>query len=244
MRTNTKDTKKGRRRLPSPAMIVAMLALLVGLSGSALAVNAAKNSVTTKSIRNGAVKSKKLADKAVKTKKLADNAVKGAQLADGTVTEAKLADKAVSTAKLGDDAVTAANLAANSVDSAALADNAVDNAAIADNAVDNVELAEEAVSVGKIEPGAISASRFYEATAVQIDFPSIAAQNCTASQPSGFENLQASDRIVVNPPAGLAAPVIIKAAAQQGGIVLTACNISGATVDPASLAYRILVIRQ
>jgi len=204
MKTNTKDTNKGRRRLPSPAMIVAVLALLIGLSGSALAVNAAKNSVTTKSIRNNAVKTKKLANEAVKTKKLADNAVKGAKLADDSVTNAK----------------------------------------IADNAVDNGELAEEAVSVGKIEPGAISASRFYEATAVQVDFPSIAAQSCTASQPAGFENLQASDRVVVNAPTGLPAPVIIKAAAQQGGIVLTACNISAAPVDPASFAYRVLVIRQ
>ncbi len=234
MKTNTKDTNKGRRRLPSPAMIVAVLALLIGLSGSALAVNAAKNSVTTKSIRNNAVKTKKIANEAVKTKKLADNAVKGAKLADGSVTETKLAAKAVTTEKLGEDAVTAAKLA----------DDSVTNAKIGDKAVDNGELAEEAVSVGKIEPGAISASRFYEATAVQVDFPSIAAQSCTASQPAGFENLQASDRLVVNPPTGLPAPVIVKAAAQQGGIVLTACNISAAPVDPASFAYRVLVIRQ
>ena len=231
--TQDTNTTAKRRRLPSPALIVAVLALIVGLSGSALAVNAAKNSVTTKSIKNGAVKSKKIAKKAVKTKHLADGAVKEANLGDGAVTAPKLGDSAVTTAKLANGAVSADKLGKD----------AVTNEKIGDAAVDNAELAEESVSVGKIEPGALSASRFYEATAVQVNFPSIAAHNCTASQPAGFENLQAGDRIVVNAPAGLPAPVIIKAAAQQGGLVLTACNISAASVDPASFAYRVLVIR-
>jgi hypothetical protein len=99
------------------------------------------------------------------------------------------------------------------------------------------------VSVGKIEPGALSASRFYEATAFQYDFPQIAGNNCTAVQPSGFENLQSSDRILLSSPAGLPAPVIVKVTAQQNGIQFTACNLSTGAIDPPSLPYRILVIR-
>ena len=68
MNTSNKTPREGRRRLPSPAMIVAVLALR-RLGGSALAVNAAKNSVTTKSIRNSAVKTKKLADRAVRRRR-------------------------------------------------------------------------------------------------------------------------------------------------------------------------------
>src|SRR5829696_10238916 len=47
-------------RRPSPAMLVAMIALIAALSGSALAVTAAKNSVKSKSIKNGQVKTKDL----------------------------------------------------------------------------------------------------------------------------------------------------------------------------------------
>ena len=56
--------RNGIRR-PSPAMLVALIALFVAMGGSALAVTAAKNSVKSKSIKNGQVKTKDLANAAV-----------------------------------------------------------------------------------------------------------------------------------------------------------------------------------
>ena len=68
-----------RRRLPSPAMIVAIIGLVVALTGSAVALQG-KNSV----------KSNDIAPDAVKGKDIASNAVKSRQLADGKMTAPKL----------------------------------------------------------------------------------------------------------------------------------------------------------
>ncbi len=76
---------------PSPALVIASIALFVALAGGAWAVShAPKNSVTAKSIKNGAVKTKKIKDEAVTTEKLADDAVTTQKLADDAVTSAKV----------------------------------------------------------------------------------------------------------------------------------------------------------
>jgi hypothetical protein len=219
----TKNEALGHH-LPSPALIVAVIALILALGGSALAVTAVKkNSVTTKSIKNAAVKTKKLADGAVKETKIATAAVTSAKLADAAVSTGKLADDAVTSAKLADDAVTSSELAAGSVG--------------------NAELASESVSVGKIEPGALQASRFFQASTFTANFPSVGAQSCTTEDPTGFEQIQATDRVIVNAPSSIAAPLIIRAAAEDGGVLFTLCNISAAPIDPPSLGYKVLVIR-
>ena len=50
------------QKLPTHSTVVAYLALFVALCGTAFAANAAKNSVTSKSIKNGQVKSQDVAD--------------------------------------------------------------------------------------------------------------------------------------------------------------------------------------
>ena len=70
------STFKNRLRLPSPAMAIAVIALVLGLAGSAYAVkkitahDLAKNAVKTKKIVDGAVTTSKLGDSAVTTPKL------------------------------------------------------------------------------------------------------------------------------------------------------------------------------
>jgi hypothetical protein len=63
-------------RLPSPAMVVAIIALLVGLGGGAYAakIKLGKNVVKTKNIKNEAVTEAKIAGGAVTEKKIADAA--------------------------------------------------------------------------------------------------------------------------------------------------------------------------
>lgn len=76
-------------RRPSPALLVAFLALFVALgSGTYAAVKLKANSVKTKNIKNGAVTQSKLAS----------NAVTEGKIANGAVTNAKLAPDAKSTA--------------------------------------------------------------------------------------------------------------------------------------------------
>lgn len=241
---NARNESKSRRRLPSPALVVAMIALMVALGGSALAVNAAKNSVTSKSIKNSAVKTKKLANGSVKETKLADGAVTTAKVADAAITTGKLANAAVTTDKLADASVTTAKLADDSVNGAKLAADSVTGSEIASGSVGNTELGSASVSVGKIEPGAIEASRFFQASTFTYNFPDVAGGSCTTTQPAGFEQLLASDRVIVNAPSTIAAPLIIRAAADNGGILFTLCNISGANIDPPSLGYKVLIVRQ
>ncbi len=73
--------KRFQFSLPSPAMIVAIVALVAALGGSAYAAHKIgshqlkKNAVTTKKIKNAAVTSGKLANGAVTAGKLANGAV-------------------------------------------------------------------------------------------------------------------------------------------------------------------------
>ncbi len=71
--------KQSRRRLPSPAMLVAIVALVAALTGSAVALQG-KNSVKSNDIAPNAVKGKDIASKAVKSRQIADNAITSPKL--------------------------------------------------------------------------------------------------------------------------------------------------------------------
>lgn len=79
-----KSAGKGRL-LPSPAMVVAILAMIAGLAGSAVALQG-KNSVKGNDIAPGAVKGSKIAKQAVKGAKVARDAITGDKLRNGSVT--------------------------------------------------------------------------------------------------------------------------------------------------------------
>lgn len=90
---------------PSPAMVVAVLALCLAVGGTAFAaVKLGKNAVKTKNIKNGAVKESKLAANAVTESKIAGNAVTESKIAGGAVTEGKIANGAVSSDKIAGSA--------------------------------------------------------------------------------------------------------------------------------------------
>jgi hypothetical protein len=79
-----------RRLRPSPAMVVACLALFVAIGGVGYAaVKLKPNSVKTKNIKNGAVKEAKIANGAVTNSKIADGAVGGSKIANGAIGGAK-----------------------------------------------------------------------------------------------------------------------------------------------------------
>ena len=76
-----------RVRRPSPALILASLALLIALTGTSYAtvLNVPDGSVTTAKIKNGAVTTPKLKNDAVNIDKLAANAVTAAQVKNGSL---------------------------------------------------------------------------------------------------------------------------------------------------------------
>jgi hypothetical protein len=91
----------GRR--PSPAMIVACIALLVALGGTGVAAvsQVAKNSVGTAQLKNNAVT----------TPKIASNAVQTAKIKNAAVTKAKIANNAIDSAKVVNQSLTRSDFA-------------------------------------------------------------------------------------------------------------------------------------
>lgn len=84
-------------RHPSPAMIVALVALFVALGGTGYAVTALpKNSVGEKQIRKGAVTSKKIRTNAVRSGDIANNSIVGRDVRAGA-----LGPREVAESKLG-----------------------------------------------------------------------------------------------------------------------------------------------
>lgn len=100
-------------RRPSPALVVACIALLIALGGTSIAAvtQVAKNSVGANQLKNNAVTNPKMANNAVKAPELASNAVVAAKIASNAVTSPKIAANAVTGPKIADGSVAAADLA-------------------------------------------------------------------------------------------------------------------------------------
>lgn len=96
---------------PSPALVVAVIALVVALGGTSYAAitSVPRHSVGTRQLRNGAVTAAKLKRSAVRTAKLKNGAVTTAKLKNGAVTTVKLKNGAVTAAKLNTAGVTVPN---------------------------------------------------------------------------------------------------------------------------------------
>jgi hypothetical protein len=99
---------------PSPALVVACLALLVALGGTSVAAVSAlaPNSVGTSQLKDNAVVTAKIKSGGVGSSDIAANAVVAAKIASNAVTAAKIAGNAVTGAKVQDGSLAAADLAA------------------------------------------------------------------------------------------------------------------------------------
>jgi hypothetical protein len=85
---------------PSPAMVVASIALFVALGGLGVAATKLKkNAVKTKNVKNNAITTKKIAKFAVTQDKIASGAVVSGKLGDSSVTSGKIATGAVNVNK-------------------------------------------------------------------------------------------------------------------------------------------------
>jgi hypothetical protein len=107
-----------RRMLPSPAMGVALLALVVAVGGTAVAAN----KIGTNQIKNNAVTKKKIKKKAVSTNRLNAKAV----------TNGKLGPEAVKSGKIAGEAVTGSKIAPGAVDGSKVADDSLSDSKISD----------------------------------------------------------------------------------------------------------------
>lgn len=82
-----RSTKRRRLRAPSPAMVVACIALAIALSGASYAaMTLPRNSVGTKQLKTGAVTNAKIHKNAVTGIKVKDSSLTGADIANNSLT--------------------------------------------------------------------------------------------------------------------------------------------------------------
>ena len=159
-------TSKTRSFRPSPALIVACVALFAALTGSAIAAGLTKDSVRSSHILNGTVR----------TVDLRDNAVNSAKIAPDQVGAEEIAENAVSSPEVAPDSLTAGDLAPNSVTSSEVADqsltaddlgpDSVDSSEITANGVGADEIAADAVGPSELQSGSVRAAELAPITSV------------------------------------------------------------------------------
>ena len=158
-------------RLPSPAMGVALVALVVALGGTTYAAvrigtkQIKNNAITSVKIRNGQVKNVDLARNSVVTAKILAGAVSGLQIRDGSVGNSDLANDSVTGAKvrggavgnsdLANDSVTAAKIRAGNVGNSELSTDAVTGVKIKDGSVAAADIADASITASKIKVGEV-----------------------------------------------------------------------------------------
>ena len=121
-------------KLPSPSMVVSIIALVFAMSGLGLAASTVissnhikwvKNSVPASALKKGSIVSADLAPKSVGSSNLQDYSITGAKVAPATITGADLTSGSVTSAQLAHGAVTSQALAPQAVTSAAVAPSAI-----------------------------------------------------------------------------------------------------------------------
>ena len=144
-----------RLRRPSPAAIIACVALFVALGGPAEAAKL----INGKLIRKGTVSSKQIRDHGLTTTDLSKKTVRTLQSTPArSIGTGQLADGAVGAAQLQLGSVTAGALAANAITGASLADGAVGTAKIADNSITSEKIGSSQVKKADIATGAVGRS--------------------------------------------------------------------------------------
>ncbi|HKJ35456.1 MAG TPA: hypothetical protein VKA36_02710 [Solirubrobacterales bacterium] len=122
---------------PSPALVVSFIALLVAMSGTAVAVK--RNAVGSKELARDAVKSRHVDKGAVRGKELSKDAIKGRHVKSETLKSKHLEDgQAVSGADVIDDSLTGDDIAQNAVGSAKVADDSLTGADIDESTLGKV----------------------------------------------------------------------------------------------------------
>jgi hypothetical protein len=139
----TNKTHKTRSFRPSPALVIACLALFAALTGSAFAAGVGKNTVRSPQIVNGTIRTVDLRDNAVAAGKIAPNAVDTTEIVENGVESSDVAP----------DSLTAADLGAASVTSSEVADQSLTANDLGPNSVGSSEL--QAGSVRASELGGI-----------------------------------------------------------------------------------------
>ena len=227
-----------RRRRPSAALVVALLALFVAVGGPAEAARL----ISSKDVKDRSLKTRDLSKKTVKTlqktprgsvgeRQLRAGAVASAKLRDGAITPVKIAPAAVGSAQLAVDAVGTRELRAGAAGSVQIADGAVTGAKVADATLDSRDVAR-------------FSGRF------RVTVPAVAPRDCWSGEPVGLAPEQAGadiagDLVLVTPDASWperALAFTVRGSANRSRFVLAGCNVTGSATTEVEVGFRYAVI--
>jgi hypothetical protein len=108
-------TSKTRTFRPSPALVIACIALFAALTGSAIAAGVGKNTVRSPQIVDGTIRTVDLRDNAVAAGKIAPDAVDTTEIAENGVDSSDVAPETLASADLGAASVTSSEVADQSL---------------------------------------------------------------------------------------------------------------------------------
>jgi hypothetical protein len=135
-------TSKTRSFRPSPALVIACVALFAALTGSAIAAGVGKNTV----------RSPQIVDGTIRTVDLRDNAVAAGKIAPDAVDTTEIAENGVESSDVAPDSLTAQDLGAASVTSSEVADQSLTADDLAPNSVGSSELQTGSVRSSELGP--------------------------------------------------------------------------------------------
>jgi len=145
-------TRVTRSFRPSPALVVACMALFLAFTGSALAIG--KNTVRSAQIVNGQVKTADLGRDAVRSGKIANETVAAADLRTDSVGSDEIARDAVNTDEIAENAVASPEVAPESLTSGDLGAASVASS----------EVADQSLTANDLGPASVGASELGTAT--------------------------------------------------------------------------------
>jgi len=217
-----------RRRRPSAALVVALLALFVAVGGPAEAARL----IRSKDVKNRTLKTEDLSRKAVRTLRTTPpGSIGTGELRDGAVTPVKIAPSSVGSDQLAPGAVGTRELRAGAAGSAQIADGAVTGAKVADGSLDARDTARYS-------------GRF------RVSVPKVVRDTCWSGEPVGLAPEQAGadisgDLVLVTPDASWperSLAFTVRGSATRSRFVLAGCNVTAADTDPVEVGFRYVVI--
>ncbi len=226
-----------RRITPSPAMVVACIALMVALGGTSYAaLTLPRNSVGAKQLRKNAVTTLKVKNNAITSLKVKNNAITGADVLESSLGQVPSAASAVNatTAVTATTAGTAApsgpagGSLAGTYPAPSLAADAVTSAAVINAA--------QATGLRKADIGAVS-------TTVVFDPPNIAAGLCS-SDTATVTGAANNDVVIAHPVNSVWSNLMYAPwLAQTDAVSIRLCNPTAAAIDGPALSFHVLLIR-
>ena len=230
-----------RRITPSPAMVVACIALTVALGGTSYAAlnlprnsvgpnQLKKNAVTTLKVKNNAITSPKVKNSAITSPKVKDNAITGADVLESSLGQVPSAASAVTATTAGTAAPSgpAGGSLSGTYPAPSLTADAVTSSAVINAA--------QATGLRKADIGAVS-------TTASVDPPNIAAGSC-ASDSVSIPGAVTNDVVIAHPVNSVWSNLMYAVWLAQTDLVsLRICNPTAAAIDGPGLAFHFLLIR-